>query len=394
MGPSRAIRYAYLLAMAGAAGNHVAGLMQAKPRRDAQRQTFAGGSALWKPSLRIDPNWAETMRRRSRKTAKDAVSDMQATLAPSERIAMRQGYRWRLGWKLLTLTMPHPAGLDTVGQLALLNGAFRRLGKRAEWLKAVYGGVKGVEDKLTAKGPHVHAHLLLLSRYLDREWIRGAWREALDAEAEKMGLDPLEYMSDGLPSVDVRRVVSKIKPGSDVRDPQATWEDALNEVSKYITKATDLLGETDGERIDPSVLLGLCDVKRWPRMFELLGRARKPRRAAKRASLDTSCISAVPDPSRNHVRVTVEDLNGQDNHIYTLEPCMVYEVNAPKRDRPPSWRDLISILSLESWCREVTKRAERGRAYRLRWIRSNMDDVFLVDMAGNVVVSRSPEESE
>lgn len=388
-GPSRAMAYAYLLAKGASEGNHTAGLMDG-----GEKGEYLGGSALWKPSLRLDPNWAETMRRRSRKEAKERIAAVIRELPDKETIAMRQGYRHRLGWKLLTLTMPHPEGANTLDQIRLFNAAFRRMTKREEWRK-VYAGVKGIEDKLTAKGPHVHAHFLILSRYLDKQAWRNAWGECLDASAAEIGYQ-LDYGSDnsgadGLPVVDIKQIVKTIKVGM---QEVATWETALEEVSKYITKTSDLLEpDKQGRTVSPETLLELCDIKRWPRMFELLGKARRPRQTPQAACLDTSCISAAAT-SQTPAAWIQERLEGFKDASEELrsDPEKVTHrvIKEKKKDKVASWRELIGVISWDEWRKVIDERVRRGAAFRLRWLKTHMPTLFLVNLRGEVIANQCP----
>lgn len=388
MGPRRAVNYAYLLARASMNVNHVSGMMGAGEAPDYQ-----GGTALFKPSLRLDPNYAETMRRRSRKGARVRTKAMDRALPLNEVVAIAEGYSWRLGWKLLTLTFPHPPGMRTAEQLRVFNGAFRRLTKMELW-ERVWGGVKGVEDRLTACGAHVHAHLLLLMRYTERQEIMKAWRMALDAEVKRRHLPPLQW-PDKLSCVDIREV--KENPGK--RPDTVSWEIALDEVSKYITKTTDLLQPhpVTGARVDAETLLELCDVKRWPRMFELLGEARSAAAPAKRAFLDTSCISAAapisdtngnaPGPVADALLLRLERIFGVEWTDAGLFPVpQVPDEPPPKAKgiRPDTWRDLMTTLSLEAWCRMIDERAERAVNFRLRQLKGTFPRLFLQDLTGAV----------
>jgi hypothetical protein len=394
-----------MLAKASMGPNHVSGMMGAGEAPDYQ-----GGTALFKPSLRLDPNYAETMRRRSRKGARIRTKAMEKALPIHEAEAMRDGEKsWRLGWKLLTLTFPHPPGMKTATQLRLFNGAFRRLTKMEVWEK-VWGGVKGVEDKLTADGAHVHAHLLLLMRYpsarkdrtpikdrtraAGRDYLMRCWREALDAEVKARHLAPLAW-TDKLSCVDIRQV--KENPAK--RPDAVSWEIALDEVSKYITKTVDLLQPhpVTGARVDAETLLELCDVRRWPRMFELLGEARSAAAPAKRAFLDTSCISAarpVSDTNGNSISPAGDALILRLERIFGVEwtdgslfPLPQVPDDPPPKSkgvRPDTWRDLMATLPLREWCRMIDERAERAVAFRLRQLKGTFPRLFLQDLTGAV----------
>lgn len=398
MGPRRAANYAYILAKASSDTNHVIGTMGSGEAPDWQ-----GGTALYKPSLRLDPNYAESMRRRTRKEARTRVKGMEAELPPEQRWAMDSGKNWRLGWKLLTLTFPHPAGMKTVQQLKVFNGAFRRLTKMDLWQR-VWGGVKGVEDKLTAQSAHVHGHLLLLMKFTPRPVIRQAWKDALDAQVESMGLEPLEWKGDGLPSVDIRQV--KENPGK--RPEAVSWEIALDEVSKYITKTTDLLQPhpVTGAKVSAETLLELCDVRRWPRMFELLGKARSAAPTAKRAFLDTSCISAAGLPTsdvngnqtglESPLALRLERIEGFSWTSGDLDMTPIRSNFEPDEPEPPkerrrvdTWRELMDTERLESWCRIIDERAKKAQIFRIRQLKGTIPRLYLVDLTGKVIANQN-----
>ena len=82
----RSAAFAALLAFAADESNHVTGLLD-----DGQGGTFHAGSALWKSSLRLDPNWMEVMRRRSRGRAHHAMRRMMDGLTTDEKLARQYG---------------------------------------------------------------------------------------------------------------------------------------------------------------------------------------------------------------------------------------------------------------------------------------------------------------
>lgn len=384
----REAAFAALLAFAGDPSNHAAGIFD-----DGAGGTYHGGTSFWRSSLRLDPNWIEAMRRRSREKARTAMRKMMDGLSTAERCARRYGWRQKLTLKLLTLTMPHHAGTDTIGELKRLNHALTLLKKRAFWCTAVVGGIKGVEDALTAKGPHVHAHMLILSRYLDRARLVEEWRECLDAatwEAYGHGL------SEDCPViVDIRAVRKKGGKGDD----SISWEDALNETTKYMTKPSNFLQGEDGEKIPREALLALCEVKRWPRMFELLGRCREAYKQATPQEMATAATAALDsirrayltgEPSEVPRSVTWEWVEGWDHETDGSEEMRIFVVNSLKlresgalsRGRPPSWRDLLDTLSLSEWLAMMAGRFRRGRMFRLNQILRNNPSAYLVTFNG------------
>jgi len=252
-----------------------------------------------------------------------------------------------------------------------------------------------MEDRLTAAGAHVHAHFYLYARYLDRDAWREAWRDCLDLEAEAEGL-ALDWsaIKDGLPIIDIRQVKARPRPG---REDETSEDAALDEVSKYITKVADLL-EPDacGRVVDRDVLLGLCDVARWPRMFELLGRARGLARPKAGALLDTSCISAALAAAElgRAKAVQVYDLM-----VEALEPeekakleSDILKMLEPKLARPPTWRQLMLTKTFQEWAAIMDGRAKRGARFRLNWLREHNPRLYLADLAGRVVAYQGLED--
>lgn len=384
----RSAAFAALLAFAADPSNHAAGILD-----DGHGGTYQAGSSLWKSSLRLDPNWMEAMRRRSRQRATEAMRRMLDGLSPEEKLAREKGWRQRLTLKLLTLTMPHHAGTDTLGEVRRLNRALELLKKRTWWRERVAGGIKGVEDALDADGPHVHAHLLILARFIERDELGEEWRECLDQatrEAYEYGL-----AEDAPLIVDVRQVRKKGgKPGETI-----AWEDALNETTKYVTKPADFLKLKDGRRIQRQVLLDICEVRRWPRMFELLGRCRDASHKARPSDLAKAAAAALDSIHRAYLtgelpklgpEVGWEWVEGWDPELDGPEEKRKLVVAAlkardrggAKRPRPPSWRDLLDQISLPEWLTIMAERFRRGKRFRIKQILDQNPSAYLVTLSG------------
>lgn len=378
----RAVAYSLLLRTAAEDGNHAGAIFDGQ-----DGDQFTGGVALWKSSLRLDPNHLESFRRRSRHRARKSIRRIERALPLKERAARQKGYSWRLTWKLITLTMPHVPGATSEGEVARFNRAFRLLTKRPEWFGAE-GCIKGVEDAITPSGPHVHGHLLALCRFVNVPQLRRAWWECLQKATGGAYGRPLEWMPGGLPFIDVRMV--KRRSGEGV----VSGDEALDEVTKYVTKPSDLLKEDeDGATVPASVLLELCEVARWPRMFELLGKAREARqgrRAAGAAPLDTSCISAGkarPEPPSFFTEaVEPEERDAVLARISSWEAAAdrLIRESCRKKDRPPSWRDLLSTKNLADWCQVIAGRVKRGRNFRIAWLREHNPGLVLVTFDGEM----------
>lgn len=404
--PERAGRYATLLLGAAQPGNHLVGILDG-----GEKGEFVGGSTAWKSSLRLDPNWAETLRRRSRRILRKELMAMLRALPANEKAKRRYPMSngklnpQRLTLKMLTLAPPHAPGSKTLDQLQVINRALGLMRKRDLWTDAIWGGSKGLEDKLTWQGAHVHAHCLLLSRWIDRRvWQRAFWECLNKAWMEAYG-HGMELMPAGLPMLDVRMVRKKGTGGDD----SVGLEDAIDECCKYVTKTSDLVEpDEEGRTVSGETLLELCDIDRWPRMFELLGACRTPPAPAG-TLLDTSCISDA-----GGVLKLVEDYwtQARERDEPSLSESLILNVAsragvvdepewrskaergeflAKHREKPPSWRDLMGELPMHEWIHLMMGRARAGFAYRLGWLKEHNPTLMLVDMTGKLVAKQARE---
>lgn len=388
----RSAAFAALLAFAADESNQVSGVLD-----DGHGGTFHAGAALWKPSLRLDPNWMETVRRRARTRAHEAMRRLMDGLTMDEKAARQYGWKQRATLKLLTLTMPHHAATSSVDEVKRLNLALSLLKKRAWWKGLVLGGIKGVEDALDADGPHVHAHLLILSRFMRREDLLSEWRACLEVATWKTyGFGLAE---DCPLIVDIRQVRRKgTKPGA----AAIGWEDALNETTKYVTKPADFLKRDDqGRRVSREVLLDICEVRRWPRMFELLGRCREALKASTRHGWARAAQAALDSIHRAYStgelpklpkEVGWEQVEGWDLELDGPEEkrkLIILALKARDRDgpgriRPPSWRDLLDILPLSEWLSVMAERFRRGKQFRIQQLLDMNPNAYLMNLRGQV----------
>jgi hypothetical protein len=384
-------RFAALLHLAAREENHFVGQVL-----EDESGPWEMGGAAWTPSLRLDPNWMEVYRRRSRQRARAAVQRAEDGLSWAERVQRRMGWRGRLGWAMLTLTLPPVAGatLETDTRRAIR--AFQLLRKRREWGERVRGAIKAVEAKPDAFHPHVHLHVLILARYWEQPAIRDAWGECLArATREVYGLDLEDVIP---PIVDIRAVKRGAKRHAKPGSPAALdMEDALEEVVKYVTKPDDLA------ELHPSFLVDFCMVERWPRMFELLGACRERRKPRKEApepvaedllergaeggacSLDTACISAA-EPSRP-IQTGLFD-EPEPTPAWPSGQVLVQGPPPnppPKKGRPPTWRQLMYQLDLGTWLSHMWARAAACRRFRAKQLFSRFPEVVLWTLSGRAL---------
>lgn len=443
---ARAAGFATLLLRMADPSNHLAGILTHKDSA-GQAEPFLGGSCAHSWSLRLDPNWTTTMRARSRAKARERFRHLLATL-PAEEKALREKTWWDRGkqkWErpanrlmdvLLTLTQPHRPGSKSLDQLQVYNLAWREFTRSNLYIEKVYGGIKGVENKLDPDGPHVHGHNLLITRFLPWWEVQREWWHQLNSAWLKVYEQPMEYMPGGLPIVDIRLVKKRIKAEKPPRKNGTilpgiiSLDGALDEVSKYITKTTDLLKpDKQGRTITSETLLELCEIERWPRMFELLGKCRAYK-AAKRLSafVHTSCISVseafrdaltqareleegpAPEPlplEKVWTRQTSYRRTVLDDGTVIMEREEVTErdqihwqwnhgaerMEAKQKARPPTWRQLMAQLAFPDWLHLMMGRAEAGYQFRLKWILEHNPTCFLVDLRGKCVANQQPQEA-
>jgi hypothetical protein len=397
-GPGEALadRFATLLMLSAQDENHAVGVFDGN-----DGQTFEGSTTLWKSSLRLDPTWMEAMRRRTRKEAKERFQAMRERLQanPAEWVAYKKKDRsWSYGDRFMTLTMNKIEGACTFDEVKRFNAACRYLFKSKWWrsqtqmegsrLPRILGGIKAMEDALSADGPHVHGHFLLIARRLDQDALHAEWTKAVElATAKIYGIKVGGFM---LIKPDLRTVTKRHSDRSDC----IGLEDALDEVCKYMTKPSDLLAphiNRAGEQVDPpdaDVLLALCLVPRWPRMVEHLGAARKEAKPAQRPSLDTSCIS-VPAPRLPQPEYWEEGgIEPEERVAFRLKIAESVGYNLPRPpDKAPTWRQLMHTLSLHDWLQAIASRFRRGIEFRKRWLRSYNPNLRLITLSGDLVNS-------
>lgn len=340
--PSR--YFAALLVLEGAAENHV--LATLRENDGAYEQ----GVPLLKPSLRISPAYSQALRRRAHGASTAAVERAVEQLPDSERYGYKKKFNWGYRWVHLTFTMTHADGSETFPEVKRFNKAWDKFRKRQVWTENVFAGVKGVEDRLTWRGSHVHGHVLALMRRVDLpSWV-AAWRECLGGQAD-----------EPVGSIEMRTVRPKVS------DPAAeeTMAEALAEVTKYITKPGDLLDpdpET-GRLVPAEVLVRLCQVPRWPRMFELLGAARE------KAGPDAPSAAGLSLIRREYSTAGPEVVEPWDEEMDGPAPGRWVFFGKETQDSPPkgpTWRQLMGVMGLERWIDIVEARAARARAWRLR----------------------------
>jgi hypothetical protein len=152
--------------------------------------------------------------------------------------------------KFATLTIENPQ-LPILETRGLVNHAWSMFRKRKWFKENITGGTKNEEFTVTGKGYHWHIHGLWQSNYIDYQDCRWNWTECVRSAFTASGRNFEARTKDEM-------LILKIKSIKSI-------DNAINEVSKYITKS-------DSWRKVPSEeLLSVCRIKRWPRMFDTFG---------------------------------------------------------------------------------------------------------------------------
>jgi hypothetical protein len=132
-------------------------------------------------------------------------------------------------------------------------------------------------------------------------------------------------------------------------------------------------------------------------MFELLGEARmrgkKATTGRERAdaalaalvSIHRAYLTAGPMAIPENLRVELADRGAfdveddQESLRRVVAGLRDLAERGPKRERPPTWRELLGRIPFGDWLRLVVKRCERGRKFRMRWLlEHNPTGIFCV----------------
>jgi hypothetical protein len=123
-------------------------------------------------------------------------------------------------------------------------------------------------------------------------------------------------------------------------------ETALQEVCKYVTKSESWLSVPDSQ------LVSIAEVKRWPRMFELLGEAR-----------ESSHSVTVHSEANKTKAVTYLDTQNISDGVASQDSLVSY-LDCPVDRPPPTWRELAVTLERQAWLNNLRFKVGVGRRWR------------------------------
>jgi Replication protein len=313
-------------------------------------ESFEGFGVLYGCNVRLCPYCMNMRRRVSRARARDGMK--QVRLANGEK------------WFLVTLTMPTlPANQASLFEtMRVVYEAWGAFTKRGTWDSLARASIKGVEFTLGQRhqdegrdwtpardGYHVHIHLLAVARWIDVATLRREWSRCIKQTWEAHGIAQGINTKDGLAVCHARIVTNrKIRKSGSV----ISYEGALSEISKYITKAESFLTIPEEQLID------VACVRRWPRMFELLGACRAPRsKKGQQPEIPASAESAADYLDTENLSSAEVERNRQlKEALRATRPRAV----------PLRQRAFVSLLlgEWEKWGEELTEHVSDVRSYR------------------------------
>ena len=405
-GQGRALRFAVMHLLGADPANHAVGVVR-DVHEDGREEFHEEATAQTRHSSRLNTNYIEAMRRRNRKNARRAVRSCLKSLSAGEAFQHHRGLRGRMAWSLLTLTLPRVDGMTPFLEVKRINRAMDLFRKREAWKLRVRGAIKGVEMKLSVfmgqVGIHVHAHLLILSKWwrwqdLRAEWFAAVCKATEDVYGVELDDEALEGQVEGGVVTDIRTVRTKEHAG------EVDLEDALQETLKYITKPDDWDALVKAGQVGRDLLLELEEIERWPRMFELLGKARevkaRPSDSAAaeggRGFLDTACVNdgTAQAPEEDHpLDGSIPGLLPQESRPQGgPETGPLVSARPPPVTRPPSWRQLMDTLPIGEWVAVMVKRMVSARRYIGRLILETRGGIWFT-LDGRPLGAGEPEQS-
>jgi hypothetical protein len=248
-------------------------------------QEFEGLGTLYACNSRLCGFCMNARRKLSRRRAREGMA----------RVRLGSGEKWLF----VTLTVPTmPARVSPLFEtLEVVGEAWGVLTKHGRWNALARASIKGIEftlgeqrckehrdankhrdSKACAECPdcrqwdaerdgyHVHIHLLAVALWIKADELRAAWSDCLREVWKRRGLDRAINTRDGLAVCHVAHVTDR---KVERRGAVINREGAVSEVCKYITKADSFLSIPEDQLID------VAGVRRWPRMFEVLGCCRE-----------------------------------------------------------------------------------------------------------------------
>jgi hypothetical protein len=219
--------------------------------RDASQRVFDGTAALWSCGHLMCPNCHPKDARRLRKRARAVLEGMPLLVGEQ--------------FRFITLTLPTARDVGLFRSYEIFREAWELFRKREFWMTRLGGGVFRIEWEPNDVGFHVHAHLVVASKWIEIDECKQEWKACVVAAWKKCDVSQEIVTRSGLPFVNVKLTYNRKdrKWSENVRD-------AVCEGIKYVCKMTNWseLSDADLLRVGRALLEG----DKMPRSFEVVGR--------------------------------------------------------------------------------------------------------------------------
>lgn len=263
-------------------------------------ECFNGAGRFWYCGLRLCTSCAARHATRNRLKLIGAVN--------------RQKLLVNEHWKFITFTIVNP-NLPILETRKLFETAWA-LFRKSTWFRSTIRGLsKNEEFTVTAKGIHYHLHALAKARYIHYDALRHHWTRAVTAAFAQAGRTLEIATAD-------RMLIVKCKTVTSMRK-------AIKEVCKYITKSDSW------SKIPPTDLLDIARIRRFPRMFELMGDL-----ALERAETPT----------------------GHNDDLVNETIVHTTDINDERQDR--AWRDFLKTNGFEAAVESLLRRIHHSYKFR------------------------------
>lgn len=152
-------------------------------------------------------------------------------------------------WQNTTLTMPSLA-LSCTAAGDILGRAWFLFVRKIYYKKTFGGGIKGIEFKILKSRYHWHVHFFAFGLVINIDELKKHWTNSVQTAFEEAGQEFSPGSVDGYCIAHTREVTTRAE---------------VEKVCWYITKSNSL------ENVPEEFLLEVAGVRRWKRMFELIG---------------------------------------------------------------------------------------------------------------------------
>jgi hypothetical protein len=311
---------------------------------DKFAECFDGFGSLWGCGSRFCNS---CLRRNGAKNRQTALTAMKETpLMPDEM------------YRLITLTMPK-IKVRCLKSLKILGRVWELFRKRKFFLNYISGCVKNGEFTVREDDTyHSHLHLLAISKFIPEAEIKMEWKYCVKKAFEEFGLD---YDEATINVTDKDKLNVNIKLVS-------SWEEALNECTKYLTK------NESWSMIPESHLLELASVERFPRMFELIGCLKTSAQAIKKKLLLNTQIAK---------ELLAESLGkASTSDYFNTNGLTDGELEINQKPRRENWRKYVLKFGLEKYIYELDKQVTKTIEIRQEFLMEKYSFAKFSDLTG------------